>query len=65
MVATNRRPFLRILGRLSTRRRFTLALLSFVVPLVVWSTVSYVPFIWHPMIRVEDAGDASWFSAGE
>ena len=65
MVATKRRPFLRILGKLSPRRRLTLALLSFVVPLAVWSTVSYVPFIWHPMIRVDDAGDASWFSAGE
>lgn len=55
----------RILGDLAPHRRMTLALLSFAIPIAVWSAVSYLPFLWHPMIRVDDAGDASWFSAGE
>ncbi|MEA2699823.1 MAG: NitT/TauT family transport system permease protein [Myxococcales bacterium] len=38
---------------------------AFGVPLVLWCLVSYVPFIWHPMVRVTDAGDVSWLSAGE
>jgi NitT/TauT family transport system permease protein len=39
-----------------------LAVASFVVPLVLWCAVSYVPFIWHPMVRISDPGDVSWFS---
>jgi NitT/TauT family transport system permease protein len=39
-----------------------LALLSFVIPLLAWSVVSYVPFVWHPMREVTDPGDVSWFS---
>ena len=30
---------------------------SFVVPLALWCAVSYVPFVWHPMVRVTDPGD--------
>jgi NitT/TauT family transport system permease protein len=57
--------WLRIRGTLSPRQHVTLGVLSFVVPMVLWTLVSYVPFIWHPMVRVVDAGDAAWFSAGE
>jgi NitT/TauT family transport system permease protein len=64
-IAGGRRPWFRILGGLSSRQRLALTVLSFVVPLALWCTISYVPFVWHPMIRVADAGDASWFSAGE
>ncbi len=32
---------------------------AFVLPLVAWSIVSYVPFVWHPLVHVRDAGDAS------
>jgi NitT/TauT family transport system permease protein len=60
-----RRRWLRILGTVSPRRRAALAVLSFLVPLAAWCVVSYVPFVWHPMMRVEQAGDASWFSDGE
>ena len=59
------RPWLRILGTLSPRRRLGLTLLSFLTPLALWSAISYLPFVWHPMVRVGDAGDASWFSNGE
>ena len=60
-----RQSWLRILGELPPRRRASLALASFLGPLALWSIVSYVPFVWHPMIRVADAGDAAWFSTGE
>ena len=65
MAKRRRRSWLRILGTVSPRRRAALAVLSFLIPLGAWCATSYVPFIWHPMIRVADAGDASWFSAGE
>jgi NitT/TauT family transport system permease protein len=31
--------------------------MAFVLPLLVWSVVSYVPFIWHPLVLISDAGD--------
>jgi NitT/TauT family transport system permease protein len=34
-------------------------ILAFVVPLVLWSVVSYVPAVWHPLVLVSDAGDPS------
>lgn len=38
-------------------------LLSFLLPLVVWSAVSYVPWLWHPLVRITDPGDVAWFKA--
>lgn len=34
-----------------------LTLASFLLPLLVWCLVSYVPFIWHPDVRLEIASD--------
>jgi NitT/TauT family transport system permease protein len=52
------RPF----GELSPQRRRVLAGLAFVLPLGLWCLVSYVPFIWHPMVKVSDPGDVSWMT---
>jgi len=35
--------------------------LSFLTPLVAWCVVSYVPFVWHPLMRVADPGGVSYF----
>jgi NitT/TauT family transport system permease protein len=32
---------------------------AFLVPLFLWSIVSYVPFVWHPVVLVSDAGDSN------
>jgi NitT/TauT family transport system permease protein len=50
---------------LPPRRRLQLTILSFVIPLAIWSLVSYVPFIWHPLVMITDAGDVDYFSAGD
>jgi NitT/TauT family transport system permease protein len=50
---------------LSPRRRVGLTILAFVLPLLVWSIVSYVPFVWHPMIKVTEPGDVSWLKPGQ
>lgn len=42
----------------------TLTLLSFAIPLLLWSLVSYVPFIWHPMMSITDAGSVDYFNKG-
>jgi NitT/TauT family transport system permease protein len=44
---------------LSTGRRRLLLALSFILPLFLWAVVSYVPFVWHPLVLVTEAGDAS------
>ena len=34
---------------------------SFLVPLVLWAPVSYVPWLWHPLVQVTDAGRCGLF----
>jgi len=43
----------------SPRARAVLTVLAFALPLLMWSAISYVPFLWHPYVLVEDAGDTS------
>ena len=50
--------------QLASRARVALTLLSFLLPLIAWSLVSYVPWIWHPLIRVGSPGDVAWFKQG-
>lgn len=49
---------------LKPRPRLVLALLSFLIPILVWSLVSYVPFIWHPKVEITDPGGVSFFQQG-
>jgi len=37
---------------------------SFLVPLALWCLVSYVPFVWHPKVRIEASGGVDYFQAG-
>jgi NitT/TauT family transport system permease protein len=52
----------RPLAGLSPRASTGLWAASFLAPLLLWCAVSYVPFIWHPMIRVTDEGDSTWIT---
>jgi NitT/TauT family transport system permease protein len=36
-----------------------LGIASFLLPLLIWSALSYVPFFWHPLVLVTGAGDSS------
>lgn len=47
----------------SGRRRFV-TLLSFALPILLWCAVSYLPFLWHPMVKVDQPGDVSYFKEG-
>jgi NitT/TauT family transport system permease protein len=44
---------------LPARISLVAGVLAFVVPLLLWSIVSYVPFVWHPLVHIRDAGDTS------
>ena len=54
----------RVRERLSRRARIILAFASILVPLGLWSAVSYVPFIWHPDVLISDPGDVDYFQPG-
>ncbi|HZF02421.1 MAG TPA: ABC transporter permease [Methylomirabilota bacterium] len=47
---------------LPRKRQLLLTVLSFIIPLVIWAVVSYVPWIWHPLIHVTDPGSVDYFS---
>jgi NitT/TauT family transport system permease protein len=49
---------------LNARRRTLLAIGSFLLPLLVWCVVSYVPAVWHPKILVTDPGGVDYFQVG-
>ena len=44
---------------LPRKARMLLGVLAFVLPLGLWSAVSYVPLVWHPLVLVADPGDTS------
>jgi NitT/TauT family transport system permease protein len=41
-----------------------LTVLAFALPLGLWGAVSYVPFIWHPLVRIENPGSVDYFVPG-
>lgn len=50
-------------------RRFALSVTSFLLPLALWCLVSYVPWIWHPDVKIELSaereGVTTVFTAGD
>lgn len=38
-----------------------LTLGSFLIPILIWCCVSYLPFIWHPQVQITNPGDVSYF----
>lgn len=46
---------------LSTKRTRVLTIVSFLLPLLIWSAVSYLPFLWHPKMKIVEPGDVSYF----
>jgi NitT/TauT family transport system permease protein len=57
-------PWLAPRVALSPQREQVLTVLSFLLPLLVWGVVSYVPFIWHPNIEITEPGSVSYFQEG-
>lgn len=41
-----------------------LTVASFLLPLLIWSLVSYIPFLWHPEMQIINPGGVSFFKAG-
>ncbi len=49
---------------LSARKRTVLAIASFLLPVVIWCAVAYVPFIWHPLVEISDTGSVDYLEKG-
>lgn len=41
------------------RKQSFLLVFSFILPLLVWSAISYIPWLWHPLIEVTHIGNAN------
>lgn len=49
---------------LSTGWTRSLTVASFLLPLLLWALVSYVPFLWHPEVLITEPGSVSFFKEG-
>jgi NitT/TauT family transport system permease protein len=49
---------------LSATQRLVLGIAAFVLPLLLWCAVSYLPFVWHPLVAVSDPGGVDYFEPG-
>ncbi|MEI8340135.1 MAG: ABC transporter permease [Verrucomicrobiota bacterium] len=58
------RDWLGLKNELPKRRRLILTLLSFALPLITWAVLSYVPWLWHPLVRISSPGDVEYFVEG-
>jgi len=56
------RDWLGLKEELPHHRRLILTFISFVAPLLLWCVVSYVPWIWHPDMRITTPGDVDYFT---
>lgn len=54
-----KRRLLAVRAPLPARLSLVAGVMAFIMPLLLWSIVSYVPFIWHPLVHVHDAGDVN------
>jgi NitT/TauT family transport system permease protein len=63
--ATRRTQWLAVRKELPPRARLLLALGSFALPILLWCAVSYLPWLWHPLVQITDAGDVSYFRTGQ
>ena len=51
-------------GSTASVQRTLLRLGAFVLPLLLWCMVSYVPFVWHPQVELTSPGDVDYFQPG-
>jgi NitT/TauT family transport system permease protein len=49
---------------LSSRQTNAMMALSFATPLLLWAVISYVPFLWHPFVEIEQPGSVDYFTPG-
>jgi NitT/TauT family transport system permease protein len=46
------------------KSRFFVTVMSFLMPVLLWSLISYVPWLWHPKVEISDPGAVTYFKQG-
>jgi NitT/TauT family transport system permease protein len=46
------------------KSRFFVTIMSFLLPILLWSLISYVPWLWHPKVEISDPGAVAYFKQG-
>jgi len=49
---------------LSPQSKVLLGFGSFLIPILIWCAVSYLPFIWHPQVQITNSGSVSFLQIG-
>lgn len=62
---SDRVPWLAIRRPMPYRRALVLKVIAFCIPLLVWCAVSYVPWIWHPQMKLTDRGGTTMYRVGD
>ena len=55
----------RFIKPLHVKREKKLTIASFILPLLIWAAISYIPAIWHPEVRIDSVGDSVFFDQGD
>lgn len=45
---------------LSQTTKLLFGLSSFLIPILIWCAISYLPFLWHPQVQITDSGSVSY-----
>jgi NitT/TauT family transport system permease protein len=54
-------PLLSVNKRMEPGNRKLVTLASFGLPILLWTLISYVPFLWHPQVKITEPGSVSYF----
>ncbi|HKP94364.1 MAG TPA: ABC transporter permease subunit [Fibrobacteria bacterium] len=57
-------PAFQVRKPLPRRLSLWLAQGAFLLPLLLWCAISYLPFVWHPKVTVADPGSVDYFQKG-
>ncbi|ANF83348.1 nitrate ABC transporter permease (plasmid) [Acinetobacter sp. NCu2D-2] len=49
---------------LTPRNKLLFGLGSFLIPILIWCAVSYLPFVWHPQVQITHAGSVTYLQEG-
>jgi len=49
---------------LTPKSKLLLGLGSFLIPILFWCAVSYLPFIWHPQVQITQSGSVAYLQTG-
>jgi NitT/TauT family transport system permease protein len=60
----NRRTWFQVGRPLPSKLSGVFAVLSFLLPVLLWCVVSYVPFVWHPQILITQPGSVDYLQPG-